>query len=108
MSQSFGRRALNQPSKAPLPAMSKFARPAAPAPEPTGPGAASVDDELRQWKSARGSRFPIRTLALVASVSFGIASVALPKEINEAVQYPLYGLSLASLYVGLRRKRQRR
>ncbi len=100
MSQSFGRRTANQPSKPPLPAVSKFARPVV-KPEATP----SVDEELRQWKSTRRSTFPIRTLALVASLSFGIASFALPKEINEGVQYPLYALSLASLYAGLRRKR---
>lgn len=103
MRPSFGRRAAPSPSKQPLPAVSKFARPGGPARiEP----AASVDEELRQWKAARRSAFPIRTLALVASLSFGIASFALPKEINETVQYPLYALSLASLYLGVRGKRR--
>lgn len=105
MSQSFGRRAGNQPSKAPLPAMNKFTRPAAEI-RSAGPAGTSVDEELRDWKKARGAVFPVKLLALTASLSFGIASVALPKEINNQVQYPLYALSALSLYLGLRRKRR--
>jgi hypothetical protein len=70
------------------------------------PAAPSVDEELRQWKKSRRYAFPIRPLALMASLSFGIASLVLPSEINDQVQYPLYALSAASLYAGLRRKRQ--
>jgi hypothetical protein len=103
MSQSFGRRAPAQAPKTPPPVMTKFSRPGATAPAVKTP---SVDDELRQWKKSRRRAFPIKLLALIASLSFGIASVALPKEINDEVQWPLYALSAASLYVGFRRKRQ--
>jgi hypothetical protein len=70
------------------------------------PAVPSVEDELRQWKKSRRYPFPIRSLALMASLSFGIASLVLPSEINDQLQYPLYALSAASLYAGLRRKRQ--
>jgi len=107
MSQTFGRRTQSSVPKASPPVPVKFSRPSAPAvkAEPTAP---SVDDELREWKKSRGRNFPIRPLALMASLCFGIASFALPKEINDEVQYPLYALSAASLYVGFRRKRQNR
>jgi hypothetical protein len=101
MSQSFGRRAQAQAPKTPPPVMTKFSRPAAPQ---AGALAPSVDDELREWKKSRRGHFPIKLLALMASLCFGIASVALPKEINDEMQYPLYALSAASLYVGFRRK----
>ena len=55
---------------------------------------------------SRSRNFPIKLLALMASLCFGIASVAVPKEINDEVQYPLYALSAASLYLGFRRKRR--
>jgi hypothetical protein len=110
MSQSFGRRASGTPSKPPMPAMTKISRPAAAAPTPLKAEAAtpSVDEELRLWKKSRRYSFPIRPLALMASLSFGIASFVLPAEINDQVQYPLYALSAASMVVGLRRKRQAR
>jgi hypothetical protein len=46
MSQSFGRRAVNQPSKTPPPAMSKFARPPAKI-QAAKHAETSVDEELR-------------------------------------------------------------
>lgn len=85
--------------------MAKISRPGPPAPAmPAGP---SVDDEIRDWKKARGSNFPIKLLALVASVSFGVASIALPQQINDWAQYPLYALSAASLYAGFVRKKRK-
>jgi len=107
MSQSFGRRAPAQAPKTSPPVMTKFSRPGASAPAVKTP-APSVDDELRQWKKSRRRAFPIRPLALMASLCFGIGSVALPKEINDEVQWPLYALSAASLYVGFRQRRQSR
>jgi hypothetical protein len=97
----FGRR----PQSSPLPAMRKTIRPA-PASMPVEAAAAqpSVEDELRQWKKSRPSRY-LRPIALTASLCFGIASFALPKDVNDELQYPLYALSAASLYAGLRRKR---
>ncbi len=109
MSQSFGRRVPGISSKPPLPAMTKIMRPAPAAAQPalkTDAATLSVDEELRQWKKSRRYSFPVRPLALMASLSFGIASFVLPAEINDQVQYPLYALSAASLYVGVRRKRQ--
>jgi hypothetical protein len=95
----FGRRA----AAAPLPVMKKSIRAAPVAVEPIA--ALSVDDEIRQWKKSRGLSRYLRPLALTASLCFGIASFALPKDVNDEVQYPLYALSAASLYAGLRRKR---
>ncbi len=105
MSRAFGRRARSQAPKTPPPVPVKFSRPGASAAE-IEPSQPSVDDELREWKKSRTRNFPIKLLALMASLCFGIASVALPKEINDEVQYPLYALSAASLYVGFRRKRR--
>jgi hypothetical protein len=96
---SFGRR----PQAAPLPVMRKTIRPA---PVLAPPAATlSVDDEIRQWKKSRGFSRHLRPVALTASLCFGIASLVLPKTVNDEVQYPLYALSAASLYAGLRRKR---
>ena len=111
MSQSFGRRAQTPAPKPPPPVPVKFSRPGAPpakADAKTESTVASVDDEVRAWKKSRGRSFPIRPLALMASLCFGIGSFALPKEINDEVQWPLYALSAASLYVGFRRKREGR
>jgi hypothetical protein len=104
---SFGRRASAASAHPPMPVVTKFAR--APVQARTElkdePATPSVEEELRQWKKSRRFAFPIRPLALMASLSFGIASLVLPAEINDQVQYPLYILSAASLYAGLRRKR---
>jgi hypothetical protein len=105
MSQAFGRRPTAKPLPAPPPVPVKFARPGnvqALRAEPTSP---SVDDELKEWKKARGSNFPFKLLALTASLSFGIASVALPAQINDWAQYPLYALSAVSLYAGFARRK---
>jgi len=95
---SFGRRT----QAAPLPLMRKTIRPASIPATPAAPP--SVDDEIRQWKKSRGLSRHLRPLALTASLCFGIASFVLPKAVNDEVQYPLYALSAASLYAGLRRK----
>ena len=105
MSQSFGRRAQTTKTLPPVPV--KFSRPGAPAPK-IETAAPSLDEELRQWKKSRRRSFPIKPLALMASLCFGIGSFALPKDINDEVQWPLYALSAASLYVGFRRKREKR
>jgi hypothetical protein len=87
-----------------LPVMRKTIRPAAPVSAPPA-ATLSVDDEIRQWKKSRGLSRHLRPVALTASLCFGIASLVLPKTVNDEVQYPLYALSAASLYAGLRRKR---
>ena len=108
MSQTrFGRRSLANPSQAPLPVMTKFARPETAAPR-TEPPAPSVDDEVREWKKSRGFTFPLKPIALMASLSFGIASFVLPEDVTAWAQWPLYALSAASLYVGFRRKARTR
>jgi hypothetical protein len=105
MSQSFGRRPTAKPLPAPLPVPVKFARPGNVQPPRTEPAPPSLDDELKEWKKSRGSNFPFKLLALTASLSFGIASVALPAQINDWAQYPLYALSAASLYAGFVRRK---
>ena len=85
--------------------LTKFARPENVPTARAAPAIDPVDAELREWKKARGSHFPLKLLALVASVSFGLASVVLPAEVNEWAQWPLYALSAASLFVGFRRRK---
>src|SRR5215469_8778714 len=70
---------------------------------PAGP---SIEDEIRAWKSARGSLagFPWRQLALMAGLCFGIASFVLPGSVNAAVQWPLYILTAISFYAGLHKR----
>jgi hypothetical protein len=68
----------------------------------------SLDDDLRQWKleRRRNFEFPWRPLSLMATLCFGIASFALPDSVNDSVQWLLYALAVASLYVGFRKRRQ--
>ena len=67
----------------------------------------SLDDELRQWKLARKRNFeiPWRPLSLMATLCFGIGSLALPDSVNDNVQWLLYALAAASLYAGFRKRR---
>ncbi|HWY60478.1 MAG TPA: hypothetical protein VNW15_01115 [Rhizomicrobium sp.] len=101
---SFGRRAAAKTPQAPPPLVTKFARPAAVQPQ-AQPAAPSVDDEIKVWKKARGFTFPLKLLTLMASLSFGIASFALPASVTQWAQWPLYALSAASLYVGFGRRK---
>lgn len=64
----------------------------------------SGDEELRAWKEARRSKFPLQQVALMASLSFGIASFVLPDAVNDRIEWPLYALCGASLYVGLSKR----
>lgn len=48
---------------------------------------------------------PWRQLSLMAGLCFGIASFVLPDSINDAVQWPLYALTAASFYTGLRKRK---
>ena len=68
----------------------------------------SLDDELREWKLARKRNFeiPWRPLSLMATLCFGIASLALPDSVNDNVQWLLYALAAASLYAGFRKRRR--
>lgn len=105
MPNSFGRRVPQSkaPRSVPAPMLPKRMQPET---SPT-PAAAMdpVDAEIREWKRARGSHFPIKLLALVASVSFGVASIALPAQINRWAEWSLFALSAASLYAGFRRRK---
>ncbi|MEJ1970657.1 MAG: hypothetical protein WDN03_18825 [Rhizomicrobium sp.] len=66
----------------------------------------SVEEELRLWKAdrRRAHPFPVpwRQLYLVASVSFGIASLVLPDSVNDIFDWLLYALSAASLIAWFR------
>lgn len=63
----------------------------------------SVDEELRRWKEERRQtlffRLPWKQFSLFASISFGAASFVLPDDVNGAVDYLLWGLSLISFAV---------
>ena len=52
----------------------------------------SLDDDLRQWNLARKQNFefPWRSLSLMATLCFGIASFVLPDSVNDNVQWLLY------------------
>jgi hypothetical protein len=65
-----------------------------------------IDDEFREWKKARKrhSGLPWRQLALMASVSFGVASLVLPDSVSEQLDWVLYILMAASAYAGLSRR----
>jgi hypothetical protein len=69
----------------------------------------SLDDDLRQWKLARKQNFefPWRSISLMAMLCFGIASFVLPDSVNDNVQWLLYALAAASVYVGFRKRHQR-
>jgi hypothetical protein len=108
--RTFGRRAVPQP---PVPCAVTQApdHPAQPRLSFLSPDAtlASVDDEIAAWKAARGPviPFPWRQLSLMAGLCFGIASFVLPSTVNDAVQWPLYALTAVSLYVGLRKRKNK-
>jgi hypothetical protein len=103
---SFGRRTAGaKPVPAPLPVMSKFSRPGNATVPAAPPASVSLEEELKAWKKTRGPSRHLKLLALTASLCFGIASFVLPAAVNDWVQYPLYALSVASLYAGFRRGR---
>lgn len=91
----FGRR---EPRKEPQ------AWPSVTAPAPASPPPAVVDQELLAWKRANPFRFPWRPFSLMAGLCFGAASFVLPDQVNQAVQWPLYILSAAAFYAGLRKR----
>jgi hypothetical protein len=74
---------------------------------PTNSGSLSVDQELEEWRRGRqGFKVPWRPLSLTASLCFGIASLVLPDWVNDKVQWLLYALMAASLYVGFSKRRR--
>ena len=104
---SFGRRPVAKTRQSPLPPMMKFSRPgdAQPRAEPAAP---SIDDEVKEWKKTRGFTFPLKMVAVMASICFGIGSFALPAAVTEWAQWPLYALSSASLYLGFGRRKAKK
>ena len=108
--RTFGRRAVPQ-APAPCAMPQAPSRPVEPIPSSLSPDVslASIDDEIAAWKAARGPviPFPWRQLLLMAGLCFGIASFVLPATVNDAVQWPLYALTAISLYVGLRKRKNK-
>jgi hypothetical protein len=68
----------------------------------------SVDEELGQWKAARGIRIPWRPLLLIGSLSFGMAAFVLPASTSDPVQWTLGMLSAVSFLGGLKRRAAKR
>ena len=69
---------------------------------------APIDAEFEEWKRARrrNLKLPWRQLSFLASVFFGVASLALPDSVNDNVQWVLYALMAASFYAGLAGRRK--
>ena len=104
--QTFGRRNAVQPRRenAPVRAAAPAERDVPADVRPIETVAPPVDEELRAWKESRRPQFPLRQFSLMASLCFAIASYALPESLNDTLQWPLYALAAASLYVGLSRR----
>ena len=114
--QTFGRRVSQQaplprPQPAPLAQVPRpDPAPAVPAPASivsAEPDADSVTDELKEWQAQRRKAFriPWRQLYVMAGLCFGVASCVLPDSINDAAQWPLGALMLASFYAGWRKRK---
>ena len=108
--RTFGRRAGPQSLIAEVAPRAPLAETAAavslPVPAPALP---SIEDEIEEWKRTRGHGFPFpwRQLSLMAGLCFGVASLILPATVNDAAQWPLYLLAAISLYVGLRKRKNK-
>lgn len=107
--RSFGRRSGPHSATAELAPPAPLAEPAVIPPSVRTPALPSIEDEIEEWKRARGYRvlFPWRQLSLMAGLCFGVASFVLPGEVNDVVQWPLYILTAISFYVGLRRRKNK-
>ncbi|HEY1706883.1 MAG TPA: hypothetical protein VGG10_01360 [Rhizomicrobium sp.] len=80
--------------------------------EDASPSELSLEEELDAWKMERRHSLglllvPWRPLYLIASLSFGIASFALPDSINSWADWLLYALSAASLVVWFLGRREK-
>jgi hypothetical protein len=62
----------------------------------------SLEDELSEWKRKRRHNYrpPWRQISFMASACFGIGYFVLPDSVNEAVQWLLLGLMIASFASG--------
>ena len=65
----------------------------------------SLEEELREWKRQRSFQIPWRPLSWMASLSFGIASLVLPDNVNASVDWLLYALMAASFCAGFIKRR---
>ena len=103
----FGRRVILQGPPAGASARARVAVPASQPPAAAKP-VAPIDAEFEEWKRARRRNFslPWRQLSFLASVFFGVASLALPDSVNDNVQWVLYALMAASFYAGLAGRRK--
>jgi hypothetical protein len=113
--KTFGRKA---PARAPAPRAAKaplefgtpvktpepVAEPTVPLPLEASVTTPSVDDEVDAWKKTRKVSLPWRQLRLLASLFFGVASLALTGTVGETVDWLLYGLSAASFFWWWRRE----
>jgi hypothetical protein len=119
--KSFGRRAASQNSIAsgPRPETRNTqpaeevaervvdAEPASGAMAADGEQSVDVDRELEEWKAARklqrrSFREPWRTLAIAATVGFGLSSWLLPDSVSDVAQLVTGGLGAASFFAGFR------
>lgn len=117
-SKTFGRRPRIEPQR-PSPAMMRLNRfqddprtSISTLPQPSNDEIADVDRELEEWKAARklhrrSFREPWRTLAIATSIGFGVSFWLLPDSVADVVQYVTAGLTLASVFAGMRRQKPR-
>lgn len=113
-SRTFGRRASIEPQR-PAPATPRWnpfqdeLRTSLSAlPQPSNDEVQDVDRELDEWRAARklmrrSFREPWRTLAIATSIGFGLSFWLLPDSVADVVQYLTAGLTLASVFAGMRR-----
>ena len=112
--KTFGRRAAtDQQRRAPSSARLKTPQveiqtSLAALPLPSNDEVPDVDRELEEWKAVRklrrrSFREPWRTLAIVTSIVFGASFWLLPDSVADVVQYLTAGLTLASVFAGMRR-----
>jgi hypothetical protein len=102
---TFGRRG-GAPSRPARPApMARESGARTPEPAEAPPPEPYRDEELEAWKRARKRHMPWKQLSLMASLCFGVASMVLPHDVNEAVKLPLYALAGLSFFAGIRKQR---
>ena len=113
-SRTFGRRAKTEQQR-PLPAISRLKLSQAEArtsgvalPQPSNDEIPDIDRELEEWKVSRKKhrrsfREPWRTLAIATSIGFGLSFWLLPESVGDVVQILTAGLTLASVFAGMRR-----
>jgi hypothetical protein len=107
--RTFGRRPGSRPQATEPAPRIPLATAAAVSPPAAAGALASIEDEIEEWKQARGYRaiFPWRQLSLMAGLCFGVASFVLPNQVNDVVQWPLYILAAISFYAGLRKRKNK-